>query len=215
MKQPFLDLSSRELCGSGSKHLNRRVAIEQAVLGCAGLTIASFSLQINAQEEKSPRALREMSIHKVKELGLQIWIENQPAWDASLTNNGQPTFNAVSPNNYHPPAAMLFQSFPLERVPTTQFENVAKQALRRASANWGLQAAELRAIPVTAQKYGVLEGFEGNFVGKSDETVMDVKIFVGQSEGRFPVILWIYTQQGKMDNLLEVIRRSWSKLTYL
>jgi hypothetical protein len=110
---------------------------------------------------------------------------------------------------------MLFQSFPQEKVPTAQFENMAKQALRRASANWGLQAAEIRAIPITVQKYGVLDGLEGNFVGKTDEILMDVKIFIGQSEGRFPVILWIYTQQGKMDNLVEVIRRSWSKLTYL
>jgi hypothetical protein len=195
--------------------LNRRVAIEQAVLACTCLSLGSISLQVNAQNEKPARALREMSIHKVKELGLQIWIENQPAWDASLTNNGQSTFTAASPKNYHPPAAMLFQSFPQEKVPTAQFENMAKQALRRASANWGLQAAEIRAIPITVQKYGVLDGLEGNFVGKTDEILMDVKIFIGQSEGRFPVILWIYTQQGKMDNLVEVIRRSWSKLTYL
>jgi hypothetical protein len=197
------------------KFLSRRAAIGQTILTGASFTLGSFCLQADAQNEKPARALREMSIHKVKELGLEIWIENQPAWDASLTNNGQPTFTAASPENYHPPAAMLFQSFPQEKVPAAQFANMAKQALRRASANWGLQAAEVRAIPVTAQKYGVLEGFEGNFIGKSDEIVMDVKIFVGQSEVRFPVIMWIYTQQGKMDNLSEVIRRSWSKLIYL
>jgi hypothetical protein len=200
--------------------LNRRAAIEQTVLACTGLGIGSISLQANAQNnsqnERPPRALREMSIHKVKELGLQIWIENQPAWDASLTTNGgQATFSAVSPSNYHPPSAMLFQSFQQEKVATAQFQNMAKQALRRASANWGLLPAEMRAIPLMVQKYGVLDGYEANFVGKSDEVLMDVKIFVGQAEGRFPVILWIYTQQGKMDNLVEVIRRSWGKLTYL
>jgi hypothetical protein len=200
--------------------LNRRAAIEQTVLACTGFSLGSISLQANAQNnsqnERPPRALREMSIHKVKELGLQIWIENQPAWDANLTTNGgQATFSAVSPSNYHPPSAMLFQSFQQEKVATAQFQNMAKQALRRASANWGLLPAEMRAIPLMFQKYGVLDGYEANFVGKSDEVLMDVKIFVGQAEGRFPVILWIYTQQGKMDNLAEVIRRSWRKLTYL
>ena len=196
--------------------VDRRVVINQVFTGCVSLALGSVSLAAVAQNVKPSRALREMSIHRVKELGLQIWIENQPAWDASLTSTGeQPTFNAVSPSNYHPPAAMLFQSYPKEKVSTADFQNMAKQALRRASVNWGLLPAETRAIPLTTQKYGILEGFEGNFVGKSAEVLMDVKIFVGQSEGRFPVFLWIYTPQGKMDNLSEVIRRSWSKLTYL
>ncbi len=36
-------------------------------------------------------APREMQIHKVPELGLEIWVENQPAWDAKLTDVARPS----------------------------------------------------------------------------------------------------------------------------
>ena len=200
--------------------LNRRAAIEQSILTGIGLSLGGVPLQVaaqnNEQGDKPPRALREMSIHKIKELGLEIWIENQPEWEASLIKiGGLPTFSASSPTNYHPPAAMMFQSFPKEKVPAPLFYEMAKQAIRRASGNWGLNANLARAILVTPQNYGVLEGYEGNFVGLYDAVRMDVKMFVGQSPGRYPVVMWIYTLEGKMSHLGEVVRRSWGRLKYL
>ena len=44
---------------------------------------------------------------------------------------------------------------------------------------------------------------------------MDVKIFVGQANGKFPVALSIYTLEGKMVHLAEVVRHTWGNLAYL
>ena len=44
---------------------------------------------------------------------------------------------------------------------------------------------------------------------------MDVRIFVGQARGRYPVVLTLYTLQGKMQNLNEVVRRTWGNVDYL
>ncbi|MET0323242.1 MAG: hypothetical protein ABW069_21170, partial [Duganella sp.] len=64
-------------------------------------------------------------------------------------------------------------------------------------------------------KYGVLRGYEATFDGSRQGQALDVMIFVGQAPGRFPVVLNIYTQQGKISSLVEHRRRSWTKIRYL
>jgi len=67
------------------------------------------------------RALRQMQIHKVRELGLEIWVENQPPWDTTLsTHTGRPTFVAQSPDAYHPPTVMTYMSGPVPIVLTAR-----------------------------------------------------------------------------------------------
>lgn len=161
-------------------------------------------------------ALREMQIHKVPELGLAIWVENQPPWETELSRErGWPIFVAQSPANYHPPAVMTCSSWPAERVASEHVATQARAAIQRAAQNFGLLLSVARTLPVRPARHGVLEGFESEFQGKAQGTAMDVRVFVGQQAGRFPVALSLYTLQGKMPNLNEVVRRSWGNVTYL
>lgn len=180
------------------------------LLGMLGVLV---SLPVVAVQ---PRALREMWIRKVPELGLEVWLEHQPPWSARLmTVHGRPQLVAQSPDAYHPPAVITISSWPEQRVPPALLEQVADAAIRQGSLNFGLNKHRSRQIVVKPAAYGVLSGFEGSFVGLVQGTAMDVKIFVGQQTGQFPVVLTVYTLQGKMPFLSEVVRRSFTKLRYL
>jgi hypothetical protein len=196
--KPPVAWTRRHLCGSA--------------LGCLLPLHAS-----TAQPQGKPqRQLREMQVFEVPELGLSIWVENQPPWESGLTQtNGRPVFVAESPSNHHPPLAMTYASWPQERVPEGQMLQVATSAVQRASENFGLNRAQARAIAVRPATYGVLSGGEGKFAGNVDGVLMDVLVFVGQAEGRFPVALSIYTIAGKLIHTGEVLRRSWGRLSYL
>lgn len=166
--------------------------------------------------EAAPRALREMQIHKVAELGLEIWVENQPAWDAQLSMaTGHATFVAQSPEGYHPPTVMTYASWPKEKVALETLPDVASSAIRRASQNFGLNIAQARSLSITEARYGALVGYESSFKGISEHVPMDVLVFVGQEPGKFLVVLSMYTLRGKMGNLDEQRRRAWDKLRYL
>jgi hypothetical protein len=167
-------------------------------------------------DDNSARALRQMQIHRLNELGLEVWVENQPVWSTQLTENGgHPGFVAHSPDAYHPPTVMSYGSWPAQRVPDELVTIVASSAIQRASANFGLNAGEARAIVPVAARHGELNGFEASFIGKVGARPMDVKIFVGQAPGKFPVVMSIYTLQGKLHLLDEVLRRAWGKVRYL
>ena len=162
------------------------------------------------------RALREMQVHKIDELKLEIWVENQPAWSTQLSRQtGHPTFIAESPDDYHPPTVMTFASWPNAHSPEDGFYGLASSAIRRASQNVGLTLPQARGLQLIESDYDILHGYESTFDGKSDDTAMDVTVFVGQAPGKLPVALAIYTLRGKIGGLTEQRRRSWSKLKYL
>jgi ABC-type amino acid transport substrate-binding protein len=170
-----------------------------------------------AQAPAAPaRRLREMQIFEVRELGLAVWVENQPPWEARLIQDrGRPLFVAESPDHHHPPMAMTFSSWPEQRVAPGAMLAVAASAIRRASENFGLAPGQARGIAARAASHGVLSGAEGRFAGRVDGVLMDVAVFVGQAPGRFPVALSLYTIAGKMPHASEVLRRSWGRLSYL
>ncbi|MFM8898996.1 MAG: hypothetical protein ACKOF9_03495 [Burkholderiales bacterium] len=75
-----------------------------------------------------------MQVHKVAELGLSIWVENQPAWDTLLqTGGGHPSFVVQRPDNYHPPTVMTYGSWPKPQVTDAQMRVVASTAIQTAS----------------------------------------------------------------------------------
>ena len=187
-----------------------------------GLTALGLSLAFAPAWAQTPaadrkeRALREMQVYKLTVLGLEVWVENQPPWETQLSDkSGHPTFVAQSPGNYHPPTVMTFASWPKERTPADQLQDMATSAIRRASQNFGLNMGQARGIQIMPASYGVLQGYEGTFNGVADRVAMDVTVFVGQANGKFPVALSMYTLRGKMDTLSEQRRRSWGKLKYL
>jgi hypothetical protein len=162
------------------------------------------------------RVLREMQIYEVKSLGLEIWIENQPAWEVGTQmHNGRPTFTARSPENYHPPAAMTVAAWQDKQVTDMQFADVARSAIRHGSQNFGVSAGEARSIAVLPAVHGGLQGWEADFAGHAQSMEMDVRLFVGRASGRYPVVLTMYTMRGKMVHLNEVVRRGWGNLAYM
>jgi hypothetical protein len=190
------------------------IAMGAAILLVPGAAWTQATAQKSGKSTE--RALREMQIYKIKELGLEIWVENQPPWEVQLSKQtGHPTFLAQSPDNYHPPTVMSFASWPQQKVAAGQFRDVAFSAIRRASQNFGVSLGQSRGIHPLEASYGVLRGYEATFYGKVDGVSVDVTVFVGQAEGKFPVALSMYTLRDKMDILSEQRRRSWTKLKYL
>lgn len=184
----------------------------------AGLGVSSLPglAQAPAAPATATRRLREMQIFEVSELGLAIWVENQPPWEAQLIQDrGRPQFVAQSPLNYHPPMVMSFSGWREHGVPEDQMLAVASSAIRRASENFGVPPGRARSIAVQPASYGVLSGGEGRFSGFADGVQVDVAVFVGQAPGRFPVALSLYTLAGKIQHAGEVLRRSWGRLSYL
>ena len=202
--------------------MSRYAARRALPLSCtlALLLGASFALpgaqaQANSGATKKPE-LRHMQVYRVKELGLEIWVENQPPWQTQMSSaTGRPTFVAESPPSYHPPTVMTYASWPNEKVPAEGMHDMAAAAIRRASQNFGVSAAGSMSIPVREARYGDIQGYEGWFLGKADGVAMDVSVFVGQAPGKFPVVFNVYTVRGKLPSLTEQLRRAWTNVKYL
>ncbi|MEF7615657.1 hypothetical protein V4F39_17210 [Aquincola sp. MAHUQ-54] len=189
---------------------NRRQALRRlATAMCAGV-----AAPVIAQDKA--RALREMQIHRVEALGLEIWVENQPPWETQLIQGKSlPVFAAQSPDHYHPPSVMTWVSHARAQSPGELFPAMALGAIRAAAQNYGAPKAVWRALSPVEARHGLLQGFEATFAGKAQGDAVDVRVFIGQSPGRFPVAMQAYTLRGKLDHLDEPIRRSWGKVKYL
>lgn len=162
-----------------------------------------------------PGGLREMQIHRVRELGLEIWVENQPPWSTRLQREGHPVFIAETPQAHHPPAVLTYAAWPNERVDEDVVATMAESAIARASQNFGLSVAASRGLALRMASYGVLQGYESEFVGNLQAMPIDVRIFIGQKNGRYPVALTVQTQNGKMSQLTQHLRRAWGRVAYL
>jgi hypothetical protein len=164
----------------------------------------------------SARAQREMQIHKVDALGLEIWVENQPPWQTQLMDGPSlPIFAAQSPANYHPPSVMTYTSVRHAAPPPEGFEAMAIGAVRRAAQNYRVPPAIRLSLMPRPASHGMLQGYEAVFEGMAQGDAVDVKVFIGQAPGKHPVAMQAYTLRGKMAHLDEPIRRAWGKLRYL
>lgn len=160
-------------------------------------------------------SLREMQIHRVSELGLEIWVENQPAWEAGLQQGvSLKTFVAQSPADYYPPTVMMYLSVPGE-VSDFTMADVARTAIRRAAENYKVPGPVRVTLKPEPAQYGMLSGYEARFDGWANGETVEVKVFVGNAPGRPVVAMQVYTLRGKLDHLGEHIRRAWTNLKYL
>ncbi len=162
------------------------------------------------------RAKRPMKVHKVEELGLEIWTEYSPQWSTELIHRGsKDIFTTQTPANYYPPAAMTYYTFPEMNVAEVDFEAMAVSAVRRAAQNYHVKKAERNKITVTPANYNGLNGFEGTFSGMAHGEPVDVKIFIGNKPGNASVVMQAQTLQGKLPHLSEQLRRAWNHVSYL
>ena len=162
------------------------------------------------------RAQRPMQIHKVSELGLEIWTEAQPEWTTELVHQGKkPIFIVQSPPKAYPPAAMSYVSFPGMRVEAGELKAIATSALRQAARNYRVPQADIDKLRPAAATYSELTGYEAVFSGSANGEAVDVKVFVGHKPGKGPVTLQVYTFRDKLPHLSEQIRRAWQNVKYL
>lgn len=196
---------------------------ERRLLGRVGLAAMllwataplAFAQRISPARNEQ-RAMREMHIYQVKELGLEVWIEGQPEWDVQLQqHNSRPLLVAQSPNRYHPPAALTFGVWDKGLIGNDEWEGVARAAILQGGRNFGLSEGMVRTLPIEAASYGPLNGWQGQFVGLAGTDRVDVRVFVGRAPNKPIVVLTAYTLAGKFEHLHEVIRRSWGSVLYL
>jgi len=162
------------------------------------------------------RAKRPMHINKVKEIGLEIWTEYNPEWITELVKfKGRSIFTAQTPSKTYPPTAMSWSSYPRMRIDKNELEQVALTTFKTAGANYKVSQKQLKSIEPVNVVYGDLTGYETILSGKAHGDPVDIKIFVGQKEGKGPVTMQVYTLKGKLGHISEHIRRSWTNIKYL
>jgi hypothetical protein len=166
--------------------------------------------------DPAQRLGRPMQVHKVKEVGLEIWTEVEPTWETRLEKppGMRPTFAVETPASTYPPAGMSF-AVPGYVISRSEFPTVAKSAMRQAARNYGLSDAEIGLIALRPATYGALEGLEAEFSAVADTVPVDVRVFFGHAPGKPVVAMQVYTLRGKLPHLSEQIRRSWSHIAYL
>ncbi len=172
------------------------------------VTISQFS--------HAERYKRSMNINKVQELGLEIWTEYEPEWAAEVVWQGKkPLYIVKSPPQVSPPAVMSYVSFPKLTVASGELKEVATIAIQKAAKNYQVTAKKRNTIQLKPASYNQLNGYEAEFSGTGQGEAVDVKVFVGQQEGKSPVAMQVYTLKGKLSHISEQIRRAWQHVSYL
>lgn len=170
----------------------------------------------NSVAPTAPRERRPMMIHKVQELGLEIWTEANPRWRTQLgaESGKEPIFVAETPDQTYPPAGMMW-AVPGIRFTAAEFKEGARDAMRQAAANYGISDAAAEKLTLRATQYGELSGYESEFAANPQGVAMEVRVFFGHQPGRPAVAMQAYTLGGKLDAISEQIRRSWTNVRYL
>ncbi len=164
----------------------------------------------------SDRHPRPMLIHKLPELGLQIWTEMTPEWLVETTSHkNRSVFTAQTPVASYPPAAFTFSSFAEMRIDDTELRDIAVDVMSAALKNYHSEDFVIATEALTPATYGVLTGYELKFRGNANGELVEVAVFLGQSPNEFPVLLQAYTLAGKLDAIAENMRRSWTSVRYL
>jgi hypothetical protein len=192
------------------QHLTKRNFVLSAILSI-GLTLPVVSFVHAAQP-----AGRQMVIHRVKELGLEIWTEVEPQWETQLDENDgmAPVFMAETPANTYPPAGMTW-AVPGDIFSEQEFQTAARGAVYQAALNYGLSDAQAKALPLKKANYGELAGYESEFSASVDGTDVDVKVFFGHQPGKPTVAMQVFTLKDKLPHISNNIRRSWGNIRYL
>jgi hypothetical protein len=176
---------------------------------CAATLLMFAVLAASAERIKRP-----MHIHRVAEIGLEIWTEVEPRWEIRIERqNGQAIFQAETPALTYPPAGMTWLSMRKMKFSAAELEEGARGAIHAAARNY--QVASVETIALKEKRYGDLTGFEAMFSANAHGTPVDVQIFLGHQLGKPAVLMHAYTLKGKLDHISEQIRRSWNNVKYL
>jgi len=177
--------------------------------------VAILMLTLLAGPAASERMKRPMKVHRVAEVGLEIWVEHTPRWTGELKKvRDKAVYVVSSPENNHPPVVMNYLTIPeAATIPRDEMKDVVSGAIRTAAANYGHRQPE--SVAVRPSRHGILEGYEARFPGTVGGTKVDVQVFVGAAPGKPLVAMHVYTLRGKLDHISENIRRAWDNVKYL
>ncbi len=174
--------------------------------------ISVIATLVMTHSHAADRVKRPMQVHRVKEVGLEIWTEAEPRWDTHLEGkSGQYTFVAETPDLTYPVAGFMWSSALSEKFPAAAFKEAARGAIDGSARRYGVTlVGQLKEA-----RYGDLSGYEVTIAGSIQQTPVDVLIFVGQQPGKPLVVMQAATQRGKIDHISEQVRRSWTHVKYL
>ena len=176
----------------------------------ATLLIACLCATIDAIA--ATRAGRPMIIHRLTQMNLEIWTEQDPEWETQLkTGNDALTFSAETPALAYPPTHMSWTISPALTIEPDQLEAAARGVLYQVALNYRTQPPQ----QVIKQEYGELEGYEATFQAEPHNIPLDVRVFCGHREGKPMVVMQVVTMKGKLSHASEHVRRSWTHLRYL
>ncbi len=153
-----------------------------------------------------------MVIHRLPELNLEVWTEQDPQWETHLSDVTEAyTFVAETPALTYPPAYMSWTVMPDLAITPQELEAAARGVLHQVAANYRTRPPK----KISQRTYGELTGYEATLQAESDQMPIDVLIFCGHREGHPPVVMQAVTLRDKLPHLSEHIRRSWTNVRYL
>ena len=171
----------------------------------------AVGMPVNARTDPLKRSMR---IHRVGELGLEIWTEAKPEWDTRLEQiDAQWRFLAETPGLVSPPVGMTWVSKPGSLFAEGEIEAAARGAIHRVASSHGI--SDLSGIEISAAQYGDLKGFQAAFASPLKATPVDVLMFLGHAAGRPAVVMQACTLMGKLRHIDGYIRRSWTNVRYI
>ena len=179
---------------------------------CAALFIAGLCAVSSIDAIAGTRTGRPMIIHRLAEMNLEIWTEQDPEWETRLTQGPNSlTFAAETPALTYPPAHMSWTIAPTLQFEAHDLESAAHGVLHQIAIRYGTHSPE----QISHARYGDLTGYEANFQAEPQNVPVDVRVFCGHREGKPMVVMQVVTLKGKLSHVAEHVRRSWTHLRYL
>lgn len=177
----------------------------------AALLMACLS-SISSIATAANRAARPMIIHRLAEMNLEIWTEEDPEWETSMKRTTHArTFTAETPALAYPPTHMSWT--------ISQQLKFDEQELKQAARGVMYQMALRYDTPMPQQileaEYGDLKGYETTFEAQRQNIPIEVRVFCGHREGKPMVVMQVVTLKGKLMHVAEHVRRSWTHVRYL
>ena len=181
--------------------------MKRATLLIAGLC-AIASIDVIA----GTRAGRPMIIHRLAEMNLEIWTEQDPEWDTRLKRSPNAlTFTAETPALTYPPTHMSWTIAPILKFEPAELESAARGVMHQMAIRYRTHPPE----QIIQAQYGEMMGYETTFEAEAQNIPVDVRVFCGHREGKPMVVMQVVTLKGKLAHVAEHVRRSWTHLRYL
>jgi hypothetical protein len=177
-------------------------------------TLAVIAMLLTLSADAAQRMGRPMIIHRLPALGLEIWTEQDPAWETHLSkHDAAATFTAETPALTYPPAHMSWTTLPQLRFEPRDLQAGAEGALHQVATKHHVRTPT--KIDIKPQQYGELIGYEAAFEAQSQSVPIEVRVFCGHRPGKPPVLMQLTTLKNKSAHLAEHVRRSWKNVRYL